>query len=278
MKAELVFAKMDPAICLSAGLFRTLKRGERKREKLDITFQFGEAVVRFVGFEPLGVDDMRVLQGLVALAGPAGLSVPANTSNSNGIKLRKRMQLDGAAGDQDTLAVKTHQKTFLREIGKENPGGKDMRLLSNSLFRLSNITIGVTIGTQTGTAHLLSFVADKGTGELTINLNPRLSQIILGETGYTRIEMSEVRALKSDVASIIHQRLCGFISPGKRREIRLETLMSYVYSGQPTTGATLRQRRARVKHGLGELGSLPGWDISEARSAVFQVERKRLPA
>ena len=28
---------------------------------------------RFVGFEPLGADDMRLLQGLVALGGPKGI-------------------------------------------------------------------------------------------------------------------------------------------------------------------------------------------------------------
>lgn len=277
MKPDLVFAKMDPAICL-AGLFRTLKKGERKKTKLDVSFAFGEATVRFVGFEALGVDDMRVLQGLVALAGPAGMNVPPDTSALVGIELRERMQLEGAASNESTLAVRTRLKTFLGEIGKESPGGKDIRLLRDSLFRLSNVTVGVTVGTQIGTAHFLSFAADEHTGELIVNLNPRLSQIVLGDNGYTRIEMSEVRALKSDIASLIHQRLCGFIAQGSSREIRLETLVAYVYSESPASGTTLRQWRARVKQALGELGALPRWQIIEARSGVFRISRKKQAA
>ena len=302
MKSELVFAKMDPAICLS-GLFRTLKKGERRKGKLDITFKFGDAIVRFVGFEPLGVDDMRVLQGLVALAGPAGMSVSANTSFKNGLKVRKRMQLQGAAASEDTLAVRTRLKTFLAELGKENPGGRDIKLLRASLLRLANVTVCVTVGSKIGTAHLLSFAADTAdtadteeseepppalessfaddasikTGELIVNLNPRLSKIILGDSGYTRIEMSEVRALKSDIASLIHQRLCGFIAPGKSREVGLETVMSYAYPQQMSaSGVTLRQWRSRVRLALEELRALPGWEITEARRGVFKISRKRL--
>ena len=274
MKPELVFAKMDPAICL-AGLFRTLKRGERQKEKLDVSFTFGGATVRFVGFEPLGVDDLRVLQGLVALAGPAGMHVSADTSAPVGVELRERMQLAGAAISEDTLAVRTRLKTFLAELGKENPGGRDIKLLKASLLRLANVTVGVTVGPKFGTAHLLSFAADEETGELIVNLNPRLSQVILGDKGYTRIDMGEVRSLQSDVASLIHQRLCGFIAPGRSREVGLETLVSYAYPGPPASGATQRQWRARVKAALKELGSLPGWDIAESsRRGIYKISRQ----
>ena len=74
MAFDLTHARHDPMHCLVPGLFRSLKRGERKRLKLDVTYHYAEnEQARFVGFEPLGADDMRLLQGLVALGGPKGI-------------------------------------------------------------------------------------------------------------------------------------------------------------------------------------------------------------
>ena len=51
-------------------LFRSLKRGERKRSKLDVVYDYGNNKrIEFSGPEPLGANDLRILQGLVALAG-----------------------------------------------------------------------------------------------------------------------------------------------------------------------------------------------------------------
>jgi len=69
----LTHARHDPAHVLAPGLFRSLGRGDRARLKLDVTYIHGDDRLEFGGKEPLGVDDMRVLQGLVAMAGPEGL-------------------------------------------------------------------------------------------------------------------------------------------------------------------------------------------------------------
>ena len=72
-KHELTHVRHDPAHCLAPGLFRALKRGERKRSKLDVTYDYGDGKrIEFSGPEPLGADDLRILQGLVAMAGPNG--------------------------------------------------------------------------------------------------------------------------------------------------------------------------------------------------------------
>lgn len=61
MAFDLTHARHDPMHCLVPGLFRSLKRGERKRLKLDVTYHYAEnEQARFVGFEPLGADDMRL--------------------------------------------------------------------------------------------------------------------------------------------------------------------------------------------------------------------------
>ena len=71
-KHSLSHVRHDPAHCLAPGLFRALKRGERKRSKLDVTYDYGDGKrIEFSGPEPLGADDLRILQGLVAMAGPS---------------------------------------------------------------------------------------------------------------------------------------------------------------------------------------------------------------
>lgn len=58
-KARMSFARHDHAHCLAPGLFRSLRKGERDKTKLDVTYRYGCATVRFMGFEPLGVGPPR---------------------------------------------------------------------------------------------------------------------------------------------------------------------------------------------------------------------------
>ena len=63
MAFDLTHAQHDPMHCLVPGLFRSLKRGERKKLKLDVTYcsNAENEQVRFVGFEPLGAGVCRFL-------------------------------------------------------------------------------------------------------------------------------------------------------------------------------------------------------------------------
>ena len=51
----------------------------------------------------------------------------------------------------------------------------------------------------------------------------------MGKRPHSRIDMSEVRALQTDPARIIHQRLCGWIDPGKSGRVELDTICGYVW-------------------------------------------------
>jgi hypothetical protein len=46
-------------------------------------------------------------------------------------------------------------------------------------------------------------------------LNPLIAQAVMGGGQHVRISMDEVRALDSETARLLHQRLCGWIDPGK---------------------------------------------------------------
>jgi len=96
--------------CLAPGLFRSLKRGECDVKKLRILYQFNEdTMIEFRGDEPLGVDDMRVLQGLVGMASlqiKSARQVRTPIEAAEDRLLRVKLELDCVSDDCDVLTVR----------------------------------------------------------------------------------------------------------------------------------------------------------------------------
>ena len=265
-------ARQDPAHCLAPGLFRSLKRGERRHRKLDVTYTFGEGEsVRFVGFEVLGADDMRFLQGIVALAGPHGILLSSEPETETGRRLRLSLEPRFEAAQQDGLIVRESMYRLLSEVGMTD-GGHNIEALKASLLRMSNVTILVTKGPKQASFHLLSYAVNEEDGRLWVALNPRIAEAILGGRPHTRIEMAEVRALRSDPARLIHQRLCGWIDPGKSGRVELDTLCGYVWPDYSDKASTLRMRRLSVRRALAELAEL-GWTVNEYARGKWEIKR-----
>ena len=219
---DLTHARHDPAHCLAPGLFRSLKRGDRKKLKLDVTYRYGDnEQIEFKGPEPLGADDLRVLQGLVAMAGPNGVILHPEPQTEVGIQLRLLLEPRWDAVEKDALVIKSSYRKLAREIGYADiDGGKTGRLIRDSIERLWTVSIIVQIGKRRQGFHLLAeYASDEADGKLFVALNPRITEAILGQRSYTRIEMDEVRGLKSDPARLIHQRLCGWLDPGSRHSV-----------------------------------------------------------
>lgn len=270
-KHELTHARHDPAHCLAPGLFRSLKRGERKRAKLDITYTFGEGEsIRFVGFEPLGAGDMRLLQGIVALGGPHGLLLTQEPTTETGQQLRLFLEPRFEAIKQDGLVVRESLSKLLAEVGMTD-SGDNIKALKASLLRMSNVTILVTKGQRQAAFHLMSHAFDEADGRLWVALNPRIAETILGRRPYARIDMAEVRALQTDPARLMHQRLCGWIDPEKSGRVELDTLCGYVWPDQANAEA-MKKRRQTARKALAELTTL-GWTVSEYTKGKWEIKR-----
>ncbi len=277
MTFDLTHARHDPAHCLAPGLFRSLKRGDRKYFKLDVKYDYGEKQqLRFVGFEPLDAQDMRMLQGIVALSGPKGIVLEPEPSTDCGRQLRLMLETKLDAERADALVVKGTLGGLMREIGYLTDGAAARQDLKDSLRRMSNVTVFVSEGQREASFHLLSYVFDEADGSLFIALNPRVTEAILGRRGFTRIDMHEVRALKSDPARLLHQRLCGWISPGKPRVVELDTLCMYVWPDKNDNTNTVKTRRQTVRKAMLELKGL-GWDITECGKNKFEINRPTRP-
>lgn len=270
-KYDLTHARHDTAHCLAPGLFRSLKRGERKREKLDVTYEYGDGKkIEFSGPEPLGADDLRILQGLVAMAGPNGLVLSPEPKTEGGQQLRLFLEPKWEAVKQDALVIKGSYRALAREIGYANID--DTKPIRDCIERLWKVSIIAQVGGKRRGFRLLSeYASDDTAGQLFVALNPILAQAVMGGGQHVRIDMDEVRALTGDTTRLIHQRLCAWIDIGKSGRATIETLCSYAWPSEASPN-TMKKRRQRAKEALAEL-KLLGWTITEYARGKYEIYR-----
>lgn len=270
-KTPVEFARHDPMYCSAPGLFRSLAKGERQKHKLDITYEHGDGqIIRFVGFEPLDAFDMRLLQVLVALAGPNGRQLTSDSDNWIGQQLRLALDPRQYAADKGALVVTETVFCLMTTIGLTNCKG-NYSAVRASLLRLSNVTVAIKSPAIEAATHLLSYAVDKRDGRIHVALNYKLTEAVLGGR-HTRIDLDEVRRLKSDAACLIHQRLSAFIASGETKQVGIDTMAGYAWPTAPSSAAAMRKRRQYVRAALDEFRSL-GWRCVAATRGVYQIQR-----
>lgn len=270
MDSELTHARLHPSYCTAPGLFRSLHKGQRKMEKLDVTYCWGSYKIHFVGKERLGADDMRLLQVIVALAGPIGETLSPKPTMDIPIALRRNLEVE--AGEvMDALMLFCSASKLLAETGMTDGGG-NFYILKASLDRMSSVTVIVTRDGAIVSYKMLSHKFERGTKQLHIALNPMLADAVLDKSSYTRIELDEVRKLKSDAARLIHQRLCGFVNQGQTKKVGFDRLCSYAWGDEPASPATERKRRQRIPSAMRSLSDC-GWIVSKDGRKQFLISR-----
>lgn len=277
MTFNLSHARHDPAHCLAPGLFRSLKRGERKNQKLEVIYEYGkEKHLEFYGFEPLDDLDMRVLQGIVAMAGPHGVILDLDDPKSDaGKQLSLFIEPKWEALDDNALVVKGSFYSLAKEIGYKKPGDtRTIKDIRESIERLWKVSIIARDGSKKRGFRLLAdYSSDEAEKRLFVALNPMIAEAILGTRPHTRISMAEVRALQTAPARLLHQRLCGYIDPGAQHPtpINIDTLCDYVWPEVASIEAA-KKRKQSIRKALAELVSV-GWTVSEVTKCKFMIGR-----
>lgn len=273
MDFKLTHAKHDTAHCCAPGLFRALRRGSRRTEKLDVTHQFGDLVLQFVGYQPLGGDDLRILQGVVAQTSHDRVLLTPSPSDPVAVQLRKDLNASGDAQEKDAIVCQLSLRSLLHEVGMCSSSGKNIASAQAILKRLASVTVFVTKGSKTASYHMLSYAVDQATGVLHVALNPRFAEAILGGK-HTRIDLTEVRKLKSDPARVIHQRLCGFVDIGSSRTVSVGTLCQYVWHQPAGSAVSQRKRRERVRKAVSEIEGC-GWFVTRESADIYRFARPK---
>lgn len=279
MKFNLTHARHDPAHCLCPGLFRSFKKGTRKKTPLDVVYQYGDERIEISGPELLGAFELRLLQGLIALSGPKGMVLHLNAGKSEETrKLALLMDPQYAAIAEDALVVKGSYYELAKEIGMDFHGGHDIEQIQKGIERLWKVSMisQSADGTRRGHRILSDYESQTSFGRLFVALNPRIAAAVVGDTRHIRILMHEVRTLKTDAARLIHQRLCGFIDEGKAHPtpINMSTLEGYVWHDAKVDEGSRAERKRwqTIKDALKELSGL-GWKINEVAKNAFVIKR-----
>lgn len=287
-KYDLTHVQHDPAHCLAPGLFKSLKRGDYKSQKLDITYEYGEREsLRFTGFEPLGGPEMRLLQVLVAMAGPSDMLLDlASPVSAKGEQLTALLEPKDAAVSDKSRVVESSMYRLLNEMGLSDTGPNRAAVMA-SLYRLANVTIKVSRPGQSWVMKMLSYRYDedldgKLDSHITVALNGRITVAVMGsKTSYTRLEMSEVRAIKGDPTRLIHQRLCGWVNQGETRQVEIDTLCSYAWPDGKSKDQTdeqwaevMKSRRRTLKSSIAEMASF-GWIFMAYGRGKLRVSRPK---
>lgn len=263
---ELTHSRFDPTYCLAPGLFRSLQKGEKTQ--LDIVYEFSaNKRFEFNGPELLGAVDLRVLQGLIALAGPSSKDLPPEPSTTTGKNLRAALALTEGALEMNALVVKLSYGALAREVGYAN--ARDTKPIRRSIERLAQVSVCASDGQKKQGYRLIA--CDISSGSLHVALSPGISQAITNRGRHARIELGEVRGLKSDPARLVHHRLCGWIDQGKSQKVSLDTLCSYVRPDEASP-QTQKKRRQTLRNIFPELFAV-GWKMREYAKDRFEILR-----
>ena len=277
----------EPTFCLAPGLFRSLPKRNAAKGPLEVDYETGDLRFEFRAPYYLVPVDLRVLQGIVAMsalsnsAGDGPANILASTSSDLGLMHRQSLQLNGPAMAEKVVLAKTTFYELAKEIGYNETSfhsGPQVHVLRRSIERLWMTSLVVedkSTNVRSGSQVLSRYQSGKGGFSVAVNFH--IAAIILGVTKkYTRISMAEIRALKTDPARLIHQRLCAWIDPGKSGHVEMETLCGYVWPEVATNVEAMRRRKMYVRKALGELEAL-GWGVSEYVSGKYRITRRGEP-
>lgn len=227
MSADLPdFAKLASTVVHAPGLFLSRPKGARD-ELMKLNYQVGALLYRFVGPQ-LGPVELRVLQGLNALAGPQNrkpAALPPEAEGANRVLALLRSR----------AIVRTSYNELARAIGYAPNSGSAHAAIRRALERLFSLAVFVSRADEAGSkdfsaGHLFARLHSKESGRtIEVDLCPILAAAVMGGPGeYLRLSLDEVRRLKTDVARLLHHRL-HWINAGQERPVLLDTLVGYVW-------------------------------------------------
>lgn len=286
-KKRKTFALHDPAHCLAPGLFVSVGKQELKKlQHWNTTYYSAryKRTVKFEGFQLLGADTMRVLQGIIAIAGGLGAPISVGEQLELGLIPKEQPPVGTILRPVSYVAFSSLQ--LLDTIGQGN-SGQNIKHLKDCIDRLQNTFVTITEPDPNDPENIIETrqplisnryysIKDQ---RWSLYLNYNITKSVFGIEGdelrsYVRINLDETKALTLDSASLMHQRICAIVSPGKSHLFNLDTLVGNIYiDNQELDRKAIYKRRKQVKDGLLQLAKLPGWKVEEPNPGTYRVTR-----
>jgi hypothetical protein len=282
-EAGTAFARLDRGL-FGLDLFRVLpRRGrERARKKMfEVEAEHDGRRLRVAGPYTLGPDDLSVLLGVLALGGLMGKPIAAANSEASRVAIVDGLRSEGEVVHQTHVRIRTTVGALCREAGLER-NKQAYERVTESLWRMAAMSyadlgpVGANSRTfyASGSQRLLSFTTKEVEGEATIVLNARFAAVVLGQTFFGRVDLTESRSL-SEVGRILHMRLSMTVrQEGGKLTIPLDDLVGWVYGDEPVADIQQRKRRGLIRASIKAINLFSGWtaEVQEHRAMVV-VER-----
>ena len=256
-------AHLDKSLVLMDGMFRaTFKTAASQRPQVQLDRTFSNALAVYRGPQ-LGVDDLRILQAVLALAvedhaekreqrttSSPSVAPPFHVASSY-----RRLSLVAGYKGAGTGLVNAVIAESLRRLDASDlhwQSASTSKPLDGPLLRLRKADF-----------------EEKGARarNVRLELHPRLGLTVragAAKAHYLQVDMDEVRALDTDAARLLHHRLCH-LNRGEEAEHGLDRFVSYVSGGDSTSLTRHQWRHAenKVYAAIGELLAL-GWSFHAA--------------
>lgn len=296
------FARIPPALALASGLFVSRSRAQSRLGSTIsclATFNAAEGRYGFHGTSQLGSDDLRVVQAIFVLASQPdpqiALAIRAPTG-ALGQQLANGLNADSDMTVTPRAKIITTAIQRLAEMaGYTSVAGGSRTSVVEALERLAQIRVSCT--TKSGSNLTTNLIAKSvlnsaqdDIGEpldtLAIAIAPVFSEALLSNQAsrFVRIGADEIQTLgrmkaNGARARVLHMRLCGFIDPGKTRQVSVEKLACYLY-GETSDVNTRRRQCADVRRTVPCLEGI-GWtvkgDARQGGKALYRITRPALP-
>jgi len=262
------FAKLAAAVVHAPSLFQSLPKGQIQQQRT-LNYQAGELQFQFVG-PLLGALELRVLQGLAGLAGPQNHELIVGAKG------------DPAQEDQEPeverITISTSYNELARVIGYRANSGSSNSVIRDALETLCSMSVFVgladaPLSENRAVGTILNQQLDPKDGpSIVVEMCLVLTAAILGGRGqYLRVSLDEVRSLKTDPARLLHHRL-HWVNQGCTRDVKISTMMNYVWPNSTESPSTLRTRRQVVRRALNELMGL-GWTVFKKAGDLYSIGR-----
>ena len=271
---QLAFARADPAHIQAPGLFRSLnKRTGQRSTPMRLVYQRGDRELIFDSPQQMSATDACVLLALIGFGGLRGVT----PDSCDVIELQAYFVSEFAA--QRPLVVHDVSiSAIAREIGLSSNAAGSKAAVFDAVLRLCDVRITERRqGGRAGSKVPLMTVSWQTTGRdrrLTVALNPWLASAVLSGGQCARIDMSQLRSVRSDIATLLLLRLSALIDEGVTRAVRLETLLEYVHAtdGTDMNRSTQRGRKCALMTGIAEIKG-QGWQVRETSQGLFAFTR-----
>lgn len=301
-------ARHDPALCLMPGLFRYVDPGQRDKSMtaLRLTYEFGEYTIEVHNSAPLGGDELAVLQGQLALAGamnetiaPTGVLSEVEAQLVDGITPPATAE-HKAMEVVDPLAHGDYSESNLLELIGWQVCGANRTRARKAAQRLATVVIirYPTKKPREWTRYNLEALVNTNTqsrkwARTHVAFDPHVTSILFGSNlRYTHVDMETVRRIGQDQGlGLLHQRLSAWIDPGRTRDVKLSTLLEYLFPGDEvarfedaarrsmdrnyaklSAADIKRQQLKMLQDALNGLSQLPGWAAAPSASLPYESQ------